>query len=111
MIFQVSNKIKVMNQSSLKSTSNLLWAYTSFQSFKHAQFLLRVSLEGKIWEEWLHAHDYKRNTLCFNFRIMKPNFNYWKYLWYELTCKMAFIVQYITVNGQNLVKKEKTITQ
>ena len=77
MIFQVSNKIKVMNQSSLKSTSNLLWAYTSFQSFKHAQFHLRVSLEGKIWKKWHNTDDYNKKTSSFNFQIMKPNFNYW----------------------------------
>ena len=42
---------------------------------------------------------------------MKPNFNYWKILWYELTRKMAFIVQYITANGENLAKEEKATTQ
>ena len=31
-----------------------------------------------------------------------------KCLWYELTCKMAFIVQYITINGENLVKKRES---
>ena len=48
MIFQLSNKNKVMNQSSLKSTPNLLLAYTFFQLFKHMQFILKVSLEGKM---------------------------------------------------------------
>ena len=89
--------------------SDLLWAYTSFQSFKHAQFLLKVFLERKIWEKWPHAHDYKKKTSCFNFRIMKPNFNYWKWLLYELTCKMTckmtFIVQYGTDNGEKIVKE------
>ena len=69
-------------------------------------FLLRVSLESKIWEKWLHVDEHKKIS-CFNFWVMKPNFNYWKCLWYELTCKMACIVQCITVNGKNLEKKRK----
>ena len=41
-------------------------------------------------------------------KFMKPNFC----ISYELTCKMAFIVQYFTVNGENLVKeRERAITQ
>ena len=44
MILQVSTN----DDELVKSTSNLLWAYTFFQYFKHMQFLLRVSLEGKI---------------------------------------------------------------
>ena len=37
-------------------------------------------------------------------KFMKPNFC----ILYELTCKMAFIVQYITVNGENLVKERES---
>ena len=85
-----------------------MWAYTSFQSFIHAQFLLRVSLGDKIWEKRPHTDDYKKKTSRFNFRIMKPNFNYWECLWYELKCKMAFIVQYIIDNGENLVKERES---
>ena len=79
---------------------------TSFQSFKHAQFILRFSLESKVWEKWLHTHNYKKKTPCFNFRIMKPNFNYSKCLCYVLTCQMAVMAQYITVNGENLEQKK-----
>ena len=72
MIFQASNKIKVMNQSSLKSSSNLLWTYTSFQSFKQAQFFLTVSLEGKIWEKWFCTHDYKKKLRVLTFEPWNP---------------------------------------
>ena len=66
MIFQVSNEIKERNQSSLESPSNLLRAYTFFQSFKYAQFLLRSFLrEQNIREKWLHAHDYKKENFVF----------------------------------------------
>ena len=108
MIFQVSNKIKVMNQ--LKSL-NLLWAYTSFQPFKQVQFFLRVSLEGKNLRKIASSRWLYQENFVFNFRIIKPNITYWKWLWYELTFKMAFIEQYITIDGKNLVKKEKAITQ
>ena len=66
MIFQVSNEIKEMNQSSLGSPSNLLRAYTSFQSFKYTQFLLRSFLrEQNIREKWLHAHGHKKENFVF----------------------------------------------
>ena len=41
-------------------------------------------------------------------KLIKPNFTYWKFIWYELTCKMAFMVQSITVNNENLVKKRES---
>ena len=72
MIFQVSNKIKVMNQSSLKSPSNLLWAYTFFQSFKHAQFILKVFLEDKFEKSGFTPMIIKKKLRVLTFEIWNP---------------------------------------
>ena len=70
-------------------------------------FLLRVSLESKIWEKWLHVDEHNKKFRVLIFELWNPTLITESVFDMSWHAKWLALIQYITVNGNNLVKKRK----